>query len=251
MLIVIAAVLVVLVVVVISVVAVSRHRAVVGEPTNVPSSTVSGWDDSSPYPSAPPTNSASPSADNSVEPVPSAHPEACDQYVPGSPPDQASDDRVSGGRLSFAKLPADWQGPDPVSRFPFSRGSMYQHQALPEELSWEASAYVGTSTYPEHSDLDRASNQLLQCVATSDFYTSVDVKITENSAKSITIGGKRGVQRDALLRFEHPDLKTTGSRLRIILVQTYPMSYYFQAVPKERTDLIKELDAATASLMVE
>lgn len=258
-LIVLAAVLAVTVIVTVAVVAISRQRAAVREELGTPpNSTVSGWDDSSPYPTATPSNSttanpsATPSAggSESAEPVPSARPAACDQYVAGAPPDQPADGRVHGGGLSFAKLPGDWDGPDPVSRFPFSRGSMYQHQSLPEKLGWEASAYVGTSTYPDESDLDLATNQLLQCVVTSDFYVSVDVKVTENSAKSITVSGKPAVQRDALLRFTHRDLNTTGSRLRIILVKTDPLSYYFHAVPMERADLIKELDTASASLKI-
>lgn len=243
--IVVAAVLAVLLVVVAAVWLVDRQRAAAirEDPATLPSSTVSGWDDSSP--TATPDQSATP------DPVPTARPRACDQYVAGGATEQPADGRVHGGPLSFARLPEDWQGPDPTSRLPLSRAAVYQHQTLPEKMPWEASAYVGVSTIPPSTDGETATTQLLQCIVTSDFYVSVTVTVTENSARKITVSGKPAVQRDALLRFRHAQLKTTGSRIRIIVVDSAPRTVYFHAVPMERGDLIKELDAATRSLRLD
>jgi hypothetical protein len=152
--------------------------------------------------------------------------------------------------LSFAQL-RDWSEPGPTGRFPYSRDAHSQQYVLPEDLPWAASAYAGVSTVPDYRDGETATAQLLQCVVTSDFYTSVDVRVTEDHARSIKISNTPAVQRDALLRFEHPELKTTGSRLRIIIVESQPMTFYFHAVPMERDDLIKELDVATASLRLD
>jgi hypothetical protein len=212
----------------------NRTPSAIREPDDLPTADVTGWDDSSPLPSGSPTG----------------RPVSCDQYTDNKLPEPPSDRRVHGGPLSFAQL-HDWSEPRPTSRFPYSRDAHNQQYVLPEDLPWAASAYAGVSTVPDYRDGGTATAQLLQCVVTSDFYTSVDVRVTENLARSIKISNTPAVQRDALLQFEHPELKTTGSRLRIIIVESQPMTFYFHAVPMERDDLIKDLDTATASLQLE
>ena len=246
-----AAVVAVAVVVVVAVALGTHRRPVVREdPKTVPSSSISGWNDSSALPSAGPSGAIDPSGSPSVDPVGSARPAACDQYQGTSRPAPSGAGRVRGGALSFSTLPAGWQQPMPTTRLPYSKNAVYQSQTLPEKLAWEASAYVGQSTIGSDVDATVATNRMLQCVVTSDFYTSVKVRLTENSAKRITVDGVSAVQRDALLRFEHPDLKTNGSRLRFIVVDSSPRSFFFYAVPMERHDLIAELDKATMSLQV-
>ena len=232
----------VIVAAVITALVVHSRRSAVAD-SDPPPSTASAWDDSSPLPTASPTPS--------VQPVPTGHPEACEQYDTSDTPAEPEDGRVHGGPLSFAELGGSWDKPVALNRFPFSKDSYVQTQDMHEELGWQASAEVGVNTMDPFPGADRATAQLLQCLVTSDFYTSVHVKVTENSSKPIRISGTKAVQRDALLRFHHPQLKTTGSVVRIIVVESDPVSYYFDAVPMERTDLIKQLDQATASLRVD
>jgi hypothetical protein len=137
-----------------------------------------------------------------------------------------------------------------TSRFPYSRDATVQTYSLPEELPWEASAQVGVLTFEDAPSGEEATSRLLQCLVTSDFYTSVDVTVAENKTSAIKIGSTPATQLDALLTFSHPELKTKGSKIRIIVVGTDPATYYFHAVPMERDDLIGELDAATRSLAV-
>jgi hypothetical protein len=158
---------------------------------------------------------------------------------------------VHGGPLSFARLPDGWSDPMPTSRFPFSRDSSVQTQRLPEDLPWQASAQAGVLTFDDAPDGKEATSRLLQCLVTSDFYTSVAVTVAENSTSSIKIGSTPATQLDALLTFSHPQLDTKGSKIRIIVVGSSPATYYFHAVPMERDDLIAELDAASRSLTVD
>lgn len=183
--------------------------------------------------------------------MPTGRPEACEQYDASPAPAAPADGRVHGGPLSFQQLGNGWGEPYALNRFPFSRDAYVQTQDLHEKLGWQASVEVGVNTMQPFPGPDRATAALLQCLVTSDFYTSVHVKVTENSSKPINVSGTAAVQRDALLRFRHPDLRTTGSRIRIIVVQSDPITYYFDAVPMERNDLITELDRATASLRVD
>ena len=67
----------------------------------------------------------------------------------------------------------------------------------------------------------------------------------------LRIENTRATRLDARLGFRHPKLATTGSDLRIIAVESTPVTYYFHAVPKERADLSAELDRATETLALE
>lgn len=226
------------------------------------SSSVSGWDDSSPIasPTPTPTPSDPPSRTGKTPrdvdtPTPesstSAESVACDLGGPNELPPAEDDGRVHGGPLSFEQLD-DWEAPRSSSRFFFSHDSYVQEMVVPEELPWAASVHVGVlEPLPGEPDAAQTTQQLLQCLTTSDFYTSVDVQVTKNDTQKITIGSASATRLDARLEFEHPQLKTTGSDIRIIVVDSDPETYYFHAVPKERDDLIKQLDAATASLTVD
>ena len=246
-----AGVIIVAMVLVVTLVVRDRGSSAIRESDDLPTAPISGWDDSSPIPTDSPSASP-PSAPGSSSPDPSAaptgRPEACDRHRPDELPEPPNNGRVHGGPLSFAALPGDWSTPRATSRFPYSKDTYAQTQTLPEDLGWEASAYVGISAVPEKLDGETATERLLQCIVTSDFYTSVDVAVTENAATEITVGDASATRRDALLRFEHPHLETTGSRLRIIVVESSPRTFYFHAVPMERDDLIAELDTATKSL---
>lgn len=216
-----------------------------------PSSTISSYDDG-------PTETASPTPSRTPHgtPVPSAaaptgsRSVACDRASPDQESAPPADGRVHGGPLSFGQLPAPWSGPVSTSRVPYSRESSVQTLQLLENLPWQASAQVGVTTFTSFPGGPAATDAMLQCVLTSDFYSAVDVRLIENTTTSRTISGHRATQRDALLRFNSPDLKTTGSRLRFVVVESDPITYYFSAVPMERSDLIAQLDAATRSLRV-
>ncbi|WP_152361415.1 DUF2510 domain-containing protein [Microlunatus speluncae] len=234
---------VVLVIIVVGVVVFTRQNSSAFTNENLPTSTVTGWDDSSPSPDP---SSAAPSE----TPTGSGRPVACDLAGRNELPDPPVDGRVHGGPLTFQRLPYPWSDPMSTSRFPYSRDASVQTQALPEKLPWEASAQVGVLTFDDHPDGEEATARLLQCLVTSDFYTSVSVTVAENKNTAIKLGSTPATQLDALLTFSHPELKTKGSKIRIVVVDTDPATYYFHAVPMERDDLIAELDAASRSLAV-
>lgn len=238
----IGSVALVLVIIIVGVVIFNRQQGQAFTDQDLPTSTVTGWDDSSPS-NEPPTPSDSP-------PPSTSRPVSCDIRSLDQLPEPPTDDRVHGGPLTFKRLPYPWTDPSATRRFPYSRDAYEQTQRLPEELPWQASAQVGVLTFEDKPDGREATSRLLQCLVTSDFYTSVSVTIAKNDTQPIKIGKTPATQLDALLTFSHRQLKTKGSEIRIIVVDTDPATYYFHAVPTERDDLIAELDAATRSLAV-
>ncbi|MET0693044.1 MAG: DUF2510 domain-containing protein [Propionibacteriaceae bacterium] len=220
----------------------SRDRTSVAAPAPARPST-SAWDDSSPTPS---TTTVTPS----VSPSPTASPRLaeCDTATADQLGAPAADGRVHGGPLSFRRLPSPWAAPSSTGRFPFSRDSQVQTLRLPEKLPWQASAQVGVVAFERYPGGHVAAETMLNCLLTSDFYTSVDVTVATSTGRDLSIDGHRASRLDALLTFTHPELKTRGSEVRIIVVDTAPVTYYFHAVPQERRDLITALDTATDSL---
>lgn len=200
-----------------------------------PPSTVSAWDE---------TSEPDPSAERPVD---------CDLATADQLPSPPLDDRTHGGPLSFASLAGDWSSPQSTRRFPFSRDAFVQTQRIQEEtrLGWESSAQVGVVEMEDFPGAEPAANALLQCLMTSDFYRTIEVTLAESEYTETTFTGTPAVRVDALLSFDHPQLTTKGSLVRIIVVASEPITYYFHAVPEESTDLIDELDAATDSLALD
>ncbi|MBA8794441.1 hypothetical protein FHX74_002060 [Friedmanniella endophytica] len=208
-----------------------------------PTSTVSSYDDGR---TTPPTASPTPSPSVSA----TARPVACDEASPDQEPAPPADGRVHGGPLSFGRLPAPWEAPVATSRVPYSRDSEVQVLVLPEKYPWQASVQVGVATFDPYPGGDQATAAMLQCVLTSDFYTGVIVRVAEDTARATSVDGRAATQRDVLLTFRHPLLRTRGSRLRFVVVDSSPRTYFFSAVPMERSDLLGQVDQATRSLTV-
>ncbi|RCK70357.1 hypothetical protein DT076_06815 [Desertihabitans brevis] len=120
-----------------------------------------------------------------------------------------------------------------------------------EELPWQSSAEVGELVLGTIAGPAQAPELLLQCVLSSSFYTSVDVAVAESSVRAVSVDGAPAYQLDARITFEHPRLRTTGSVLRIVVVDADVDGYWFSAVPQERDDLVAAVEEAGAGLRLE
>jgi hypothetical protein len=209
----------------------------------------SSYDDSSPLPSPTPSTPSPPRSTPRPTPsTPERRSADCDKTTADQLPRPATDGRVHGGPLSFAAMAPPWSPATSTGRFPFSRDSYVQTLRLPEVLPWQASAQVGVASFASYPGRHVAAEAMLNCLLTSDFYTSVHVTVTRSKGSDLKVSGIPASRLDAVLTFSQPDLTTRGSQVRIIVVDTSPVTYYFHAVPMERTDLIRVLDRATDSL---
>lgn len=164
--------------------------------------------------------------------------------------------QAAGGRLTVGKLsmpvPAGWLGPRHDSRMPYGRDTYGYTKSLPEKLGWASSVMIGVAEFKQFPGTEGAAHTMTQCVLTSSFYVSVQVKLTSYAAKAVTVSGHRGTQADALIEFSHPQLTTKGSKLRIVVVEIPggAPQFFFSAVPKERADHIQVQDQSSAGLRV-
>lgn len=195
--------------------------------------TGSSWDE---------TSTPSPSAGRPVE---------CDINTPNelpSPPGPGSS--LTVGHLSMP-VPAGWNGPISETRVPFGRDAHGYNQVISSETkkAWASSMTIGVLTFPAGTSKESMVSTMAQCIVTSAFYTSVDVKVAEYSRSSTRISGHEAVQGDVLLTFNHPDLTTKGSSLRILAVDTSDApQFFFSAVPMENAEHRGLVDATIAGL---
>jgi len=216
------------------------------------STTRSAYDDGAsptPTPSTSPSRSATP-----VQPDPSGErPASCDETRADELPPPPQDGRVHGGPLSYPQnaLP-DWTGPTSEARIPYGRDAWMLYRVVTSETrrGWQSSAVVGVTAFEKYPGTQDAANTILQCVITSSLYLNMDVKISSSTAKATKIDGTGATRVDAVISFDDPDLKTKGSRLWIVVVDTDPATFFFAATPKESSDEIALVDAVVTRLTV-
>ncbi len=188
--------------------------------TSEASATSSAWDETS-------TPSAS-----------AAKPANCDVNTPNELPTPSLTGMLTVGHLSLSGAPEDWAGPRADSRVPYGRDVYGYSQTITSETKkgWASVMTIGVVTFPKGTAKEAMVSTMTQCIVTSAFYTSVDVKVAQYSQKAITVTGHGAVQADVLLTFNDPDLTTKGSSLRVIAIDTSgDTQFFFSAVPMENT----------------
>lgn len=208
-----------------------------------PTTTATGWDEK-------PTPSTS-----STQPTASATQSATTVACGLNQPNKLDDPAESGGRLRVGEVsmpaPQGWDGPRGEGRLPMARDVWSYYEVLPEKLAWASSVQLGVVTDDAPADSTALAKGLIECISTSDFYTSVDVKVDSITVTKLTIDGTAAVQADTTLHFKHDDLKTTGSKLRVIIVDTPTRHVFFSAVPKENKEHIAIVESTTKGLKIE
>lgn len=227
------------------------------DPGPLPSSTVSGWDDSSPTtePETPtPTSSVSqPPPTPTPTPTPTEEQplQPCPEGDPGARQDHPSDGRIHGGGLSFPKI-SGWKGLSTASEYSWAYDVAGQQKQL--EPMWIASATVGALFTGDGFDEPRRSAELvMQCVITSGFYTETAER-TDLWSKAITVGGRPAWSIRAEVRIDSPDVRADGDTVEVIVVDTgspESLAVFAGAVSLGDDDLLKTMDGTIQSLRVE
>ncbi|GAB3923800.1 hypothetical protein GCM10027613_34550 [Microlunatus endophyticus] len=227
---------------------------------NPPAPTVSGWNDSSPLPTATPPPSPSPSPKHSPSPKKSATPKkspspqgqvACATGNPGQRAPHPNDGRVHGGDLSFTPV------------FPEDTGYAQQMtwawdvDGTEEETEpgWAAMMADGAL----HADdgfrtSEQSAEGMMQCIASSAYYDGFTGRKNVFS-KAVTVDGHQGWALRVQIFVDKPaGLSVPGDTAEVIVVDTGKpgqLSFFAGFVPigdQHRTQL---LDQTIAGLQVD
>lgn len=158
-------------------------------------------------------------------------------------------DLLQVGSLSIPSPGADWDGPFPETRMPLGRDGWGYRQVLPEVKPWASSMTIGIVADPNFVDTRSTVRTMAQCILTSGFYASVNVKMDDYVDRAIAIDQVGGIEANFTVWFDDPDLVTKGSRLRIVVMETSPeFTWFYSAVPIERQDHIDLVDTVTSQM---
>lgn len=213
-----------------------------------PTSTVSGWDDSSPTKAITPTPSPTPSPQAPTEEVPV---QPCPEGRPTARQDHPSDGRVHGGGLSFPAV-SGWRTSDGVAfSWAYDVGEQIK---LVESPNWYANLAVGALFIGDGFDEPRRSAELsMQCVITSGLYPYFTDRLDVWS-KAVTVDGRRGWSIRADIEVADPDLETKGDTVEVIVVDTdspESLSMFIATVNIGDASLMETLDTTIENLQVE
>lgn len=229
-------------------------RSVV-DPGPLPSSTVSGWDDSSAT-AEPETPTTAPSPSEST-PTPTPTPteeqplQPCPEGQPTARQDHPSDGRVHGGGLSFPEV-SGWQNTSGASfSWAFDVG---EQMKLAESPSWYANLAVGALFTGDGFDEPRRSAELvMQCVITSGLYPYFTDR-QDLWSKAVMVDGRPAWSIRAEIRVDDPELTTKGDTVEVIVVDTgspESLAMFIGAVDIGDRSLARTMDATIESLRVE
>ncbi|MBA8794443.1 hypothetical protein FHX74_002062 [Friedmanniella endophytica] len=191
-----------------------------------PTSTVSGWDDSSPLPTATPSASPSPTPRPSARtPTPSptavdpAPLESCPVGDPNARADHPNDGRVHGGGLSFSSPGSDWLDADSYTdglSWAYDVAGIYQTT----EPGWASVFAVGAlHTDDGFRSPRQAAAGVMQCVSTSGYYHDVTSR-KDVVSRAVTVDGRPGWELRTEVRVDNPGLSVPGDLVDVIVVDT-------------------------------
>ncbi len=227
------------------------------DPGPLPSSTVSGWDDSSPT-TVPETPTPTPSVSQPT-PTPTATPtpteeqplQPCPKGRPTARQDHPSDGRIHGGGLSFPEVDG-WQD---TSGSSFSWAyDVGEQMKLVESPGWYSNLAVGALFTGDGFDEPRRSAELvMQCMITSGLYPY----FTDRSdvwSRAVSVDGHPAWSIRADIEVDDPDLKTKGDTVEVIVVDTdapESLAMFIGAVDIGNRSLAKTMDSTIKNLQVE
>lgn len=248
-----AAILLVLAVIAVLVVRTMSDRGQSLADPNPPAPSISGWNDSSPLPTASPTPTPTPSRSPTSTPS-SPNPVGTVSCATGDPSQRAphpADGRVHGGELSF-------QSPG----WPEDAGYAQQMtwawdvDGIEEETEpgWAAMMAAGSlhSADGFHT-AEQSADGMMQCIASSAYYVGFTGR-KNVFGKAVTIDGHQGwALRSQIFVDEPPDLSVPGDTAEVIVVDTGTsgqLSFFAGFVPIGDQLRTQSLDRAVASLQV-
>ena len=227
------------------------------DPGPLPSSTVSGWDDSSPT-TEPETPTPTPSAS---QPTPTGLPHRLPPRSSRCSPARRANprlgrtipptSRIHGGGRSFPKVDG-WQD---TSGSSFSWAyDVGEQMKLAESPRWYANLAVGALFTGDGFDEPRRSAELvMQCVITSGLYPSF-IDRADIWSKAVTVDGRAAWSISADIRVDYPDLNTKGDTVEVIVVDTgspESLSMFIGAVDIGDPKLLTTMDSTIENLRVE
>ena len=237
--------------VVVIIIAVVAVRVVLIGDSNVtddplPSSSVSGGDDSSPTPTPTRSDPATPTPSPAVSTPPPLI--DCPRGDPDARQPYPADGRIHGGGLSFPEQP----GWDP-SRLRTGLTWAYDVGAQDKtiEPTWFAMFAVGALSVVDGFEVPaQAAESVMQCTATSEYYVGFTGRADLHST-AVTVAGRPGWSIRAEIRVDSDKTDLPGDVVEVVVVDLgapEALAMFWGAVPIGDQAMISQLDHVVSQL---
>jgi len=182
----------------------------------VPTSTVSGWDDSSPTAEPSPSREPSPSPTPTPSGRKSTAPlRSCPDGDPLLRRPRPNDSRVHGGGLSFPRVPG-WE--DDLQTRGLSWAYDVSSQSKRLEPNWLSVVAVGElRTADGFTAPKQAAQSIVQCVSSSYFYSHFE-SATERKSERTEVDGRDAWWIRTDIRVDDPNVEAEGDTVDVIVV---------------------------------
>jgi Protein of unknown function (DUF2510) len=211
-----------------------------------PSSSSSGWDDSSPTPTPTPIQS--------VTPTPSASPTPnglvpCPTGDPNTRASHPNDSRVYGGNLSFPRV-ATFKREAPEPRMTFAHDVTQQTLEVSTDPGWIAQLAVGRLlTSDGFTSAEQAAAEFAECSITGLMYQQYSPTRQDRQSKAITVSGQPGWLIDTDIRVVDPGLPFAGDHAVFVVIKDgADWGMFFGAAPIGNAELEKVLQSTIGAL---
>ena len=192
------------------------------------------------------------------DPIPPTGANVCPDAVheSASPAPAPVGDRVSSGKLSYARLPEPFGPPQWDRRTPFGRDVQSQQATVEQDAqgvdSWVAGVLIarllaGDGFYgPE-----QGARLVADCVV-AKFYGGAAVTRKDRRDAATEVDGRAAWVIESHLTFSLPDIKTTGETMIIVVVDTMPgeAGLFYASIPDTSPQFLEPARRAQASLRV-
>ena len=220
----------------------------------LPTSSVSGWDDSSPTqtPSQPEEPSPTPSEALPTPTPPAAEPVECPDGDPTARQDHPADGRVHGGGLSFPSQQRGFEPAGPVGVVTWAYDVAGQTRQV--EPAWISLLAVGALfTGDGFDEPRRAAELVIQCTISSPLYLRFSER-TDLWSKAVTVDGRPGWSIRTEIRVDDTEVEAEGDLVEVVVVDTgspESLAMFLGAVPLGDQALTRTLDRTVGGLRVE
>jgi hypothetical protein len=173
-----------------------------------------------------------------------------------SPGPQPAGDRVTSGKLSYARLPEPFEPPEWDYRTPFGRDVQSQQATVEQDAqgvdTWVASVLIarllaGDGFYgPE-----QGARVVADCVV-AKFYGGAAITRKDRRNSATQVDGRAAWVIEAHLTFSLPDIQTTGETMIVVVVDTMPgeAGLFYASIPDTSPQFMEPARGAQASLRV-
>lgn len=226
----------------------SRRAALVNDPGR-PESTASGWDDSSPLPTASPSQRPTAAGSSPQTEV------ACADADPYAVAPHPADNRIHGGSLSITQPGGAWKRDDRYAR---QMTWAYDVAGASEQVEplWLAMLAVGSLHAEDgfHAP-EQAAAGVLECIASSGYYQGWGFQARKDVfSRPTTVDGRRGWVVRSQILIDNPRIRASGDTVEVIVINTGTtgrLSFFAGFVPLGDQNRLRILDDTVAGMQVD